>query len=98
MKILKLVQKNLLLFGVGLNQRPFNARNLVTICIICVAIASALTYFFCEAKTFQQYTDSVFYVSALILGLIFTVFGIIEMQRIFRYITIGKKLINSSEF
>lgn len=59
MEILKLVQKNLLLFGVGLNQRPFNARNLVTICIICVAIASALTYFFCGAKTFQQYTDSV---------------------------------------
>lgn len=98
MEIFTLIQKNFLLFGIGLHQRPFNVRNLVTICIFCVAITSASAYFFYEAKTFPQYTDSIFLISVLILGLILFVITVSEMQRILRHIITGEKLINSSEF
>lgn len=98
MKIFEFIQLNSSFFGIGLHQHPFNVRNLVAIFTFGVAITLNVVYIFGEAKTFQQYTDSIFAATTLCLGFIIFAHNTSKMQRIFHRIKAGEKLMNRSRF
>lgn len=54
------IKHNLLIFGIGLNEKPFNKRNWQTLSSFSFGILLSGAYFFCEAKTFNEYAQSVF--------------------------------------
>ena len=96
MTIIQLIEENLLLFGSP--EHPFNKRNLLRILISSVSIISLCTYFFCEAKTFFEYSRSIYAIGAIVDTTLN--FGVIVWSlRSFLHCFIeAKQIIDGSEF
>lgn len=84
--------------GLFQNQHPFNWRNQLAISIFGIGIISNGVYICCEAKTFQEYADSVFTATALTSALmIFTFFALIK-RLIFACLTEAEPIIGDFNF
>lgn len=59
MKIFQQTQKNIAYMGQIANSSPLNTRSLLVICIFGLAMFSNGVYIFHQAKTFQDYVDSI---------------------------------------
>ena len=98
MKILQQLQNALAIYGIAAHQQPFNWRNLMAFFIFSCAIASNGIFIFYEAKSFQEYAESIFMATALIAVSICFVYIVLKMHRLFDCLNEMEKLINGSEF
>lgn len=95
MKILQLIEKNLMIFGSP--EHPFNNRNLLSLFTFILSIISACIYFFCKAKTFLEYTNSIFMITALIAAVIIFGYVVLELRSILQCFIKAQKIIDRSE-
>lgn len=99
MKIFKLVQKKfLLVYKIGLHQRPINCKTLLALFIFCIGIVLNCVYFFNEAKTFQDYANSVLFGTGLFAAAIIFTYVSFSMRQIFGCLYDAEKIINGSKF
>lgn len=97
MKIFQTIRKQWLTFGVGLHQRSFNTRILRTLFSLSLCIFSSVAYFFCVAKTFQEYAESVFWIGPLINCNLMYAIIVWRMQQIFEYLDEIEIMVNESK-
>lgn len=102
MKILQSALRGYAVLGLGQHKStqkyPLNKENLQTLIILCIAISSTSVYLFHEAKTFQDYTVSVYTSSSVIHGFVGYVIFIWKNQPICELIENVQKALNESEF
>lgn len=84
--------------GIFANQRPFNWRNLLALSINCIGIVSNWIYFFCEARSFQDYAETIFVGTAINAMTVIFTFFIWKKQIYFDTLDEYEKIINGSEF
>lgn len=81
-KIFQSLQGNLAILGIdsfqSIQKDPLNARNLLSLILQCFFIVSSLLYTLYEANSFQEYTDGLSSILALIICNID--FGIITLE------------------
>lgn len=98
MKIFQTVQKNLLsTYKIGLDENPFNCKILMAFLIFCAGIISNCVYFFYEAKTFQDYVNSIFFCELLFAVTINFVSIALNMRQIFGCLLDAEKIIDGSK-
>lgn len=96
-RLLQANQKNLLIYGIGPHEKPFNKRNLLTLFSFSSCIFVSGAYFFFEAETFEQYTQSVYTTTALInVTLMFTIV-VRNMRQFFDCVNQAEEIIDGSE-
>lgn len=101
MKILQVTQKNFATVGISatLSTRtyPLNGQILLDFALLGLYFICYLMYTFFEAKTFAEYTQSI-YLSSMIALIIFVLLIIISnVKRLFDVIIDAENLVNSSE-
>lgn len=98
MKIIQLFQRDLLLiYGIGLDQRPWNWKILLALLDFCASIWSCSVYFFNETKTLQDYANSTCICAAQIgVAILFVCFAS-TMQKCFGYINEAEQIIDGSK-
>lgn len=97
MKIFQFAQKKFSLVGIGLHARAWNYRNVLSLSTFCVGIVSNGVYFFRQAKTFQDYTNSVFMATTLICSAAVLIIDVSNMQPIFGCVEGAEQIIDGSE-
>lgn len=98
MKIFQLLQKNIAHLGLAADQIPFNKRSLLIIFIFCSGIILNCVYFFHRAKTFQEYAESVFVVTAIIVVTLDFTFIVWRMRHFSNCVNEAEQIIDDSEF
>lgn len=96
MKILQLMRENLLRFGSP--KHPFNKHNLLTLFSFSLGIILAGTYFFCAAKTFLEYANSIY--AIIIFTAAAAIFGIMlwRLRIFYEFGNEAEKIIDDSKF
>lgn len=98
MKLFQKVQQNFLLtYGIGLDQHPFNWKNLLGFLIFCSGIVSICEYFFCEAEAFEDYSNSIAVCVALIAATVAIVIVSSNTNGIFGCVRDAEKIIDDSK-
>lgn len=98
MKIFQSVQELFLhIYGIGLNQLPFDWRRLLAAFNFSFGIIFICVHFFCEAETFQNFVDSVCVGIPLIGAFIIFIFIQLNKLRIFSSIDEAEQIINRSK-
>lgn len=101
MKILQTPRKYFAEFGIDsiqANQKnPYNERNLLVCLIYGVGLTSSFIYMFHMAKVFDEYIDSVFMSSTIIIDALIFITHVWKMTDLFQYITNLETIITSSE-
>lgn len=98
MKILQRAQNDFKTIGIGLQCHRFNSRNLLVLFIMCMGIISNVVYFFGIAKTFSEYTKSVFVANGLVSASIIYAYVVWKMRQFFNLLEEAEVAIDSSEF
>ena len=98
MKLFQQIQKDFAIYGIGSRQKPFNWRNLVAVLMFSIGIVLSSIHLFCEAKTFQEYADTIFTATSLVVATINFVYIACEMRRLFDSLNDAEKIINASEY
>lgn len=96
-KLLQANQKNLLISGIGPHENPLNKRNLITFFNFSFCIFLSGAYFFCEAKTFEQYADSVLTTTAHINITLMLILFVRDMRKFFDCLNKAEEIINGSK-
>lgn len=96
MKILDLMQADLLIFGSP--QRPFNQQNLPIITSFILGIISACIYLYRDAKTFLKYSNSIFVITVVTVAA--TIYGIVvsRLPELLDFVVEAQNVIDGSEF
>ena len=97
-KTFQQVLKLAAIMGIASDQHPFNWRNDLAIGIFSFGIILNGAYIFGEAKSFQQYADSIFMATTLAGVLIIFTFLVANMRLIFDCLSEEEKMIDDSEF
>lgn len=98
MELFLTLLKNTEIIGISRNQHPFNWRSLLALLTHSFGIALNAAYFFCEANTFQEYSESIFIGTIIIADTIIFVFSVSRMWIVFEFINEAEKIIDGSEF
>lgn len=96
-KIFQAVQKCWLTFEFGLHQSSFNALIFLALFSFNLCIFFSAAFFFWEAKTFQEYAESVFFTSGLLNCALAFVIIVWEKRRIFDCLFETETLMNESK-
>lgn len=98
MKIIQLFQRDLILiYGIGLNQQPWNWKILLALLDFCASILSCSVYFFNKTETLQDYANSTCICAAQIGVAILLVCFATSMQTCFGYINEAEQIIDGSK-
>lgn len=102
LQIFRLIQKNLASIGIepGLTQQvyPINRKISMVFVFNIFTIVSNLVYVISDAKTFADYTQSIYIISIVVLVVYFLVILIIKVDKLFEFIHNCGKIVNSSEY
>lgn len=97
-KVLQQVQKNLAAIGISsdlISQAyPFNRKILMVVIMICYGCTSSSLYIFLEAKTFDEYTQSIYIFSACVLISIIFIITYSKLRDIFQFIDSLENVMN----
>lgn len=100
-KILELTQKNFATIGIHPNlvdqSYPFNGKNLLLFLLLTSSVICNLMYVIREAKTFDEYTQSVYMLSFAILTAIGSVSLLWNVTELFNLINGFENLANTSK-
>lgn len=91
------IMKKSAVVGIALDQSFFKWRNLLILFLLSLAIVSNITYCYCEAKTFQQYADSVFMGTSVIAFTIVHVYFMLILRQIFGILNHAEGIIHDRE-
>lgn len=101
LKIFKLTKKNFAAIGISPelvnHPYPFNVRILLGLLILMASVTCNLLYIICEAKTFAEYTQSIYTFSlaaVITLGLVIVLLNVAEL---FNLINGFENLVNASK-
>lgn len=97
MKIFQQLQKNLAFYGIASYQHPFNLRIRLSLIIYSLAIILIFIHIFYEAKTFQEYANSIFMATAQIATSIIFTFNAWQMQSFFDCVKEAEEIVNDSK-
>lgn len=98
MKIFQLIQKKFLsTYKMGLNQHRFNWKNLLTFFGFCMGILSNGAYSFYEAKTFQEFANSICVCTVLFTVTIYIALISVNMPKVFGCVSDAEQIINASK-
>lgn len=97
MKIFSTLQKIGALIGIGPHQHPFNWLSLLVFLIDCFGIFINCAYFFCKAKTIQQYAESIYVGTTCIAITICYAITARMMREMVDCLNEAEKIIDSSE-
>lgn len=97
-KLMQVAQQNCeLILGIGLNRKRLNANVLIISFIIWSAALSDVLFLYFEAKTFREYTESVFVTTTMItIGTCFTIIVVMK-DVLFNLINFVESIANTSE-
>lgn len=97
LKLLQVAQKNCELLGVCVNGKRLNAKTLIILYFLWSASLFNFIFLCCEAKTFREFSESIFY--TLISAMIATCFTIIviRMNVLFNLIYCAERVANKSD-
>lgn len=98
MKIFSTLQKNVEIIGIGPHQQPFNWHSSLSIFINSFGVVLNVAYFFCEANTFQEYAESIFVGTCVIVLSIVFVYFVRNSRIIYDCLDEAEKNIDDSEF
>lgn len=96
MKLLQTNQMNLLIFGCGVHEKQFNKRNVLSFFCFSFCVLSSGAYFFCEAKTFDEYAQSVFTTTAVMNFTLMFVLFVWNMRQFFDSVNEAEAIIDGS--
>lgn len=98
MKLFETVQKNLAIVGITSTAQPLNFVKifLTSLCIWSVCISSWL-FFAYEAKSFIEYTISMYNASGTNVSAIYFMIIIVQTQNIFKFIDRCEKIIENGK-
>lgn len=97
MKIFQSTMKFLAVLGLTAESRPFNMRNLLSLIVFEVLVLSCLAFLFFEAKTFRDYTESIYFSSTAILMFLISLTFIWKKDNIFKFIDKWQEISEASE-
>lgn len=98
MKIFRQILDDFAIYGIGPYHHPFNWRNLVAFFLFACAIISNGMHMLCEAETFQEYAESIFFSTALVATLICFIYNVSVMKRLYGHIDEAGELIDASKY
>ena len=100
-KIFQIIQKNFATIGIGPNSamqlRVFNGKILFTSLTLASFILSNLVYFFKDAETFTEYTQTIYLGSGGILVTLAFIIILLHLNELFKIINDCECLVNTSE-
>lgn len=102
MEIFKSNQKFLVTLGITRHQamqtQPFNAKISLQLFIFCLPVISFSGYFIFEANSFKEYTESIYFISAVAgVGLKFLMFAL-NSEQFFNFVDSWGKCTEESEY
>lgn len=101
MKVFQITQKNFASTGIGpklINQSyPFNARILIGLFILSLGMTFSFVYTVYEAKSFAEYTQTIYICSATVIIFLALLILISKVKSLFRLTNGCDKLVNTSE-
>lgn len=97
LRIFQQIQKMCAIYGMASNQHPFNLRNWLALSIFGIGIILNGVHFACEAKTFQEFVDSIFVATMFTGVLAIFAFIVLNMRQIFDFISEAEQIIDDSE-
>ena len=97
MKIFQSTVKFLTAVGITQKSRPLNARSFMALTAIGITVILICAFFFLEAKTFKEYTDSIYMCSVTIALFSTFSFAIWKKENIFLFIEGWEKIVEKSE-
>lgn len=100
-KIFQKIQKNLYKIGIDSNSatqlNPFNAKNLMGLLSLGLGIIGSIMYIIIEAKTFIEFTESIFECTAFIQIILNLMIMIFYLSELFKAINNCECLANTSK-
>lgn len=101
MKVFQTTQKNFVAAGINSNlvlqSIPLNARIFMGLSMLGLNIICNLLYTFYDAKTFAEYTGSIFMTAAAALILLILLIIVLVMEKLFTLIDNCENIVNTSE-
>ena len=97
MKLFKVTKKLCVIYGVALNPNQFNWPSSIVLFIFGISFISNFLYSRCEAKTFQEYADSIFIGTTLTTAMMTFAYLAWKIQSIFICIDDAEDSIDDSE-
>lgn len=100
-KIFQSLQKHLAMSGISsemaLQPNPFNRRISMSLIVLCMGVIFIFKFFFFEAKTMIEYTQSSYMgsVSVVIIFLLFIL--ILKVKKLFEFFNDFENLVNTSK-
>lgn len=102
MKILELTQKNFATVGVTAHLAhqpyPINAKISIGFLILSSYFICNFVFAFCDAKTFTEYTQSIYVTSAVALIIFCAVVLVLNVKKLFKLIKDCEIIVNTSEY
>lgn len=98
MKLLQTVQKDFEYYGISSTHHKFNKRNWLTLSIFTLGTALHCAYLFCEAKTFQEYNQSIYMICTLVCAVVIFVVDILTMRIFYGCVDDAEQIVNHSEW
>lgn len=101
LKIFRVIQKNLSAVGIDSNSgnqfRRFNEKNIMGLLKLSICIAGSLMYIFNEAKTFLEYTQSIYMCSTFIIVTLILIVLIFNLNELSKNIQDCERIANTSK-
>lgn len=102
MEVIKIIRKQFAMIGIVSDQStimyPFNAINLMVLFMFVIDLIINGVYFFYGAENFQEFVNSAFACSALIVSAMAFATLIWEMAKIYEFLKNLEKTIENREF
>lgn len=87
------VRKTLTILGINQNGSAFIDKVLIAYYVYCSSTILSCVFFFTEAESFREYTDSIYTLTANIAVTFCFTYIIIEMDQLFQYIEDCRKIV-----
>lgn len=101
MKVFQTTQKHFATAGITSNlvlqSYPLNGRIFLGFLMLSLAIICSLLYTFNEAKTFSEFTESIFMTALAALVILVLLIIIFVIEKLFRLIGTCENIVNTSE-
>lgn len=101
MKLFQITQKNLAILGIDRNQstqkHPFNGRILLGFFLFGLFIILTSTFFFHEASSFREYTETIYTLSGTIACTVAFTSTIFKMKMLFNFIAMSENIVDISK-